>query len=54
MFDKVKTVRLDELGNHIAEWWPAEGRDDNVSLAEIVAAIDAKHPHSLIEARYVH
>lgn len=46
MLDRVKTVRLDGMGNSIEEWH--EG-----TLADIVAAIDANHPNSLIEARYV-
>ena len=54
MFDKIKTIRLDETGREIAEWHPQAGRDASLSLAEVVAAIDAKYPNSLIEARYVH
>jgi hypothetical protein len=54
MFDKIKTVRLDEMGNEIAEWHPQSGRDDSLSLAEVVAAMDVMYPNSLIEARYVH
>lgn len=46
MLDRVKTIRLDAMGNSVTEWH--EG-----TLAEIVAAIDANYPNSLIEARYV-
>ena len=46
MLNMVKTVRLDGMGNSIEEWH--EG-----TLAEIVAAVNADHPNSLIEARYV-
>ena len=49
MFHKVKTIRLDDTGREVAEWHDAE----KIGLAEIVAAIDAKYPHSLMEARYV-
>ena len=46
MLNMVKTVRLDSMGNSIEEWHQG-------TLADIVAAIDANHPNSLIEARYV-
>ena len=46
MFDVLKTVRLDETGREITEWH----RDAN--LAEVVAALDAQYPHSVIEAKY--
>lgn len=49
MFTRVKTVRLNDYGQEVAEWHEADG----ISLADVVAALDAKHPHSLVEARYV-
>lgn len=49
MFKTVKTIRLDDFGREIAEWHDAE----KIGLAEIVASIDAKYPHSLLEASYV-
>lgn len=46
MFSTVKTIRLDETGREIAEW------HHEANIIEVIRALDAKYPHSLIEARY--
>lgn len=46
MFDIVKTVRLDDMGREVVEWH----RD--ADIIEVVRAIEANYPHSLIEAKY--
>lgn len=51
MFHQVKTIRLDSMGREVAEWHG--NKEQPAKLAEIVAAIDANYPNSLIEARYV-
>lgn len=47
MWDKVKTVRVDQTGREIVEWWP--GADFNVVAARMIE----EYPHGMLEIKLV-
>jgi hypothetical protein len=51
MFHQIKTVHLTETGDEVAEFWGT--KEDPADFADIALQMISRHPHGLIEIRYV-
>jgi hypothetical protein len=51
VFDRVKTVVLDDMGREIVSWHGS--KDDPANLRNVALKLLEDHPHGVIEIRYV-